>query len=462
MATVGDFIGSSVGEAAAFAAGLAIGPLLEPYLQELKNETWSHTPTRPLDPASMAQGVAEHKINPADGQNEAALSGLGATPFASLVKVMQKAPGIADGIRLIRRGQLTPGDFVTVLQRNGLEDAFVTAYQQVGVNDLQPVNEPLDPAVIANAIVRGIMDAPFPLPYTPPTGTGHIQAFPTSTLHTESEAAASGVDLDRLFVETAIVGRPMGAVEAAEANFRGILTDDDYLRAILEGDTRGEWAQAIKDRARQILTAHDWVELHLRGYIDQSQMYAGTALHGMSPDDTDRLFEVLGRPLTVHQITTGLARGGVFNPTGTELTDPYEASVHESNIKPSYYDLAIANRYNYPALFQLNALVKANAITADEAKDWANKDGYAPEVVDALYKFWQGEQASSTTATGVRTKTFTYSQIHQAWRNSVFGTGATNDQIALSELEDIGYPPAKAQILLNTWKATPPPSSATA
>jgi hypothetical protein len=243
-----------------------------------------------------------------------------------------------------------------------------------------------------------------------------------------------------------INGRPMSLHEAASAYFRGIITLDDYYRAVSEGDTRNEWRDAILDQARQILTAHDWVELHLRGYISQQEMYDGTGLHGMSPADSDLLFKVLGRPLTVHQITTGLARGGQFNPLPNEIKDPYQASVHEANIKPSYYDLAIANRYNYPSLFQLNTLVKGNAIDAATAVDWATKDGYAPEVIVALDKYWT---SLSAPAGG---KKLTYSQIHQAFR-----AGTLGDVQAAADLENLGYSPAQAQLFLDTWRGSSAP-----
>jgi hypothetical protein len=170
----------------------------------------------------------------------------------------------------------------------------------------------------------------------------------------------------------------------------------------------------------------------------------------MSQEDVDILFQNAGRPLVAHQITTALARGAQFHPEPNEQQDPYQAAVQESNVKPSYYEMWIANRYTYPSLFQLNQLVKAGAINADTAKDWANKDGYAPEVQDALHAFWQGQSPSASGASTPSAKNFTYSQIHQAWRHSVFG-----DAEALTELEAIGYPAAKAQTLLNTWKAPP-------
>ena len=147
---IGGFIGNSVGEAAAFAAGLAISPLLEPILQELRNETWSQYPSLPLDADVMAQAVAEGKVSSSTGQAEAELTGISSSAFALLVDAMKNGPGVAAGIDLIRRGQLAPADFLTVLQRNGLEDQFVAAYQAISATGLQPWEHPLSPADLAS------------------------------------------------------------------------------------------------------------------------------------------------------------------------------------------------------------------------------------------------------------------------------------------------------------------------
>lgn len=447
MAGFGQFTGNTIGEAAAFAAGLAIAPLLEPVLQELRNTTWSEAPTRPLDPATVAGGVAERKISPATGRREASFTGISTSAFDDLVLMMQKSPAIAEGIRLIRRGQLAPADFPTVLQRAGLEDEFITAYEATAHNGLRPWEQPLDPAVIALGIVRDTIPDPGLQVGAHDTSGSDIPQGDQFQGNVLEEFAAAGVTEDRARVMVQNIGLPMPPVRAASANFRGIINKESFYLSVAQSDSRPAWADAIYEEARQISTAHDAVENHLRGYSQASDMYDRAARHGMRQADVDILFQNAGRPLTVHQITTGLARGGVFNPETNELTDPYEASVHESNIKPSYYDLAIANRYSYPSLFQLNALVKANAITADTAADWATKDGLAPEVVTALHTFWSGEQAGGGGTTGTKPKQYTYSQIHSAWSHSVF-----TDAQALTELQALGYSAEKATTLLDTWK----------
>ena len=436
----GKFTGNTIGEAAAFAAGIAIAPLLEPVVQELRNTTWAQAPDRPLDPNTAAEAVAEGLLKPGAAASEAAMSGIASTPFGTLVELARTAPGVAEARTLIRRKQISADQLHHAYAKAKIEPQYWGPLDAL-------LDEPLPPAVAALAAVRGLIDPEGTLPVNPPTEAGKIPPFPVYPISGKAAAAAVGLSEDAYGVMVGINGRPMSLHEAASAYFRGIIELSDFYRAVSEGDTRNEWRDAVLEQAREITTAHDAVENHLRGYTDETTMLERTARHGMSPEDTTILFQNAGRPLVAHQITTGLARGAKFNPEPNELKDPYQAAVQESNVKPSYYDLWIANRYTYPSLFQLNALVKAGAITPDTAKDWATKEGLAPEVVDALFKFWQGEAGAGAGAGGVKSKTYTYSQIHQAWRNNVF-----TDAQALSELEAIGYPAAKAQTLLATWK----------
>src|SRR5205085_6828824 len=206
----------------------------------------------------------------------------------------------------------------------------------------------LDPAVIAVAIQRGIMRDPGILPVGPPGGTGVVPRFPVSPLDTLAEAKAHGIDLERLFVETAIVGLPVSPDAAARATFRKIIDRVDFDRAISEGNTRNEWRDPLFEGFRQIPTAHDGIEGRLRGWIGDDAMYAETARHGMSKADTDLLFKITGRPLSWHQVFIGLRRGGVYDGPTDAIEPAFLKALRESNIRPEWYNLAWALRYSYP------------------------------------------------------------------------------------------------------------------
>jgi hypothetical protein len=429
----GKFFGNTVGIASGVAAGNASSRTLDPILQDLTNEAWSLHATVPPDVYALAQGVAQGQVDPKQAAKWAKEQGFDQPQFDALVNIANIGPALGYAYEAWRRGFLTDNEFQTALNRQGIEPQWFRALKQLK-------DQPISPEVAALAAVRGLIPDEGTLLVSPPTEPGKVPSYPQQPISGLAAAAATGLSPEAYKVLVGINGRPMPVVEAARATFRNVIERSDFDRAISEGDIRNEWRDALFEVAREILTAHDWVELHLRGYITAAEMYAGTALHGMSTEDTDRLYNVLGRPLTVHQITTGLARGGTFQPVPGELTDPYEASVHESNIKPAYYDLAIANKYTLPGYFVIKAMLTAGTITEAEGAQLFKEEGWPPDLAE--------KAAAALAPAGSTGKRLTQSQIHAA-----FKAGTMTEADALARLEQDGYSQADAQLLVNTWKA---------
>jgi hypothetical protein len=363
-----------------FGAGTALGPVLRPVLQDLANLTWEAHTVRPFGPELAAALVAAGIWTPGQATQEGAFTGFSSGRMDDLTKHALKYPDTAELLELWRRGRLTAGEVGLALQRAGIPDLYRAA-----VLDL--FTGRLDPAIIATAIQRGIMQDPGILPVGPPTGTGKVARFPVSPLDTLAEAKAHGIDLERLFVETAIVGLPASPDLAARATYRNIIERVDFDRAIAEGNTRNEWGDAIFNAFREILTANQYAELELRGFLTQAERRAETAKWGMSQRDSDLLFDVLGRSVNVHQIVTGEARGGVYKPPPDTLAQQsagippaFLASLQRGNLRPEYYDLAYANRYTYPSFFAIRALLQAGVLTADAGHQILLEMGWKPSL----------------------------------------------------------------------------------
>jgi hypothetical protein len=441
----GRFFGRTIGDAASFAIGGSISRTIDPVLQQVENEAWltavAANATRPVEMGDAAEIVAEDVQQQAWGEHQAAMGGYGKAQFDAIVQAVLNAPGVSELLQLWRRGLITQATFEHGLNKARMEARWTTPLEGLKA-------QLLDLPTLANAIQRGLINAPFDLPYDPTPGSGRIPAFPTVPIDATKAAAGLGYSVEQLKLETGLAGNPPGPEALYRALFRGAINDADVQRGLVEGRARAEWAPAFEADSRQIPTASEFVENAIRGYSTLDDAIAGGARHGMSAQDVTLIYQNAGRPLVPHQITTGLARGAKFNPIPGEIHDPYEASAHEASVKPSYQELYIAaGKYSYPPLFQLNQLVKSNAIPAATAEDWATKSGYAPEVIAALSTFWESEQTKSGGTT-TKPKALTYSQIHASWRHNVF-----TDAQALSELEGIGYSAARAQTLLDTWKA---------
>ncbi len=441
MSIFGKFFGRTISEGAAYAAGLATGPVLRPVTREVESEIWKLHPDRPVDAATAVAIVAEDVEQRDWGLNEAASNGTNTERFDAMLGEALNAPDLGTLYNLWRRGYVTDADFVHGLRKAKLEPRWDAALEQLK-------GDRLGIAVLALAIVRGIVKDPGFLPVGPPTAEGKVKAFPTSGIDALAEAAASGFDRDRLFIQTAISGRPMGPQEAAHATFRAILERTDFDRAISEGDVRNEWADAIFESARQIPSAANFVNYRLRGWTDDAGMYAGTARHGMSPEDTDVLFKESGRPLSWHQIWIGLKRGGAYGGSVADLDPAFLKGLQQSDIRPEWYNLAWHQRYSYPSAFVLRALATGGDLTQTQVEQILTFEGWEPGLAKLVSTKWTETQTVKADPWVAKAHGQLWTALHKAY----VGDATYDDAKAHGFLTHIGLTAEAQTEVLATWQ----------
>lgn len=367
------FGGNVIGNATSYAMGAATADTLRPELQSLVNETNKLHPVRPPSVGTLAMGVAQGQVDPGQAAEWASQQGFGADAFAALVDVANTGPGVPVAFDLWRRNVIGEDGFRRAAKRQGLEAEWI--------DDLVKVKQAvLDEAQIANAIHRGLISDPGLLPVDPPTSEGKVKAYPVYPIDALAEAEARGLDRDRLGVLVGLTGLPMGSHEAAQATFRGVIEKVDYDRAIAEGNTRNEWGDAIFEQSRQILTATEYIDAHLRGWITEAEMIAGTARHGMSEADTRLLFEVHGRPVTLRQVLIGEARGGTYKGDATGIPEAYLKALQQGSRRPEWYNIEYASRYSLPSSFVIRRLQEAGDISPAEAETLYVQSGWPPDL----------------------------------------------------------------------------------
>lgn len=439
----GKFFGRTISEAAGFGIGSALKAPLEPPLQEITNETWRGAVAAgvnvPLDPGDAADIVAEDVELQEWGTDQAAQLGFGGQQFDALVRAALNSPGLGELLTLLRREQISAEDFHHGLRKLKLESLWDKIVTQLTL-------EPLSPEIVAEAIQRGLMEAPFKLPVPPPTSGGTVPAFPTSPLSAADEALHGGIDPERLFVLTALIGNSMGPQEAAHAQFRGLIDETDYARAIAEGRTRNEWGGPIRDVAREIPSTTNYVEALVRNWIDRPAMVAGAAKHGMSETDAELLYLIHGRPLSWHQVFIGLRRGGVYDGPTTDIDPAFLKALQESDIRPEWYSLAWAQRYNYPTAFVLRTLTQSGDITAAESEQILLYEGWEPKLAHTVATRWgAGKQATAAPEIkSARTKLLT--TLHKAYVQA-----DAADAPVITALQAENYPQATIDGLLEVW-----------
>jgi hypothetical protein len=167
----------------------------------------------------------------------------------------------------------------------------------------------------------------------------------------------------------------------------------------------------------------------------------------MTQADTDVLYQIERRPLNPHAITTGLARGGNFNPQPGGLTDPYEASVHQADLGPEWYDLAIANKYLYPSAFVLRSLAQAGDLGGHAAVEQILLEiGWKPSFATKVSTAWTAAGTVKVDPHVAKAQTTLYTEAHKAYVK----VGLDRAQVTPA-LNALAVPAAAQQEVFSLW-----------
>lgn len=421
-------------------AGVAIGSAgaaaVEPVIEVPKQDAWKAEPNRVLGLGELAQLVAQGLVELGAATDEAARNGFNESRLRAAVQLELEAAPVAELLELWRRGKITEA-----LVDHGLAKAKIEEQYHEPLKELY--NGRLQAPTVALAVQRGVMrNATDPatgeplLPVGPTQEVGRVAPMPVSALDPLDEARSLGIDFDRLAVMARNAGLSPAPGELLQLLNRGAIELADYHRGISEGDTRNEWANVLLELRRRLLTPHEYAELRLRGWIDTPAMLEGARLTGLHDDDTTLLFKLLGRPIPVHQVTTGLARGGTFGGPIDAIPEAYIRSLEEGNQRPEWYSLSYANRYSLPAPFVMRALTKDGTWSLEKAHQRLLEAGWIPE--DAL------EAATSwASAAPSKAKPLTEAQVLRLYRKKLLP-----ELDALARLEALGISAADAELLI--------------
>lgn len=416
-----NLLGSTPGIIVGVGVGAAASAALEPAIEIPKQEAWARNANKLLNAGLMARLVAQGGIELDSGRASALREGYANDKFDHLVYLEQTVPGVSEALALWRLGLLTDELFEHVLVKAGLDQRYVPALirrktaEVIGLGD------------IATAIIRSALPTPSWVPVGPPTSGTTIPRYEQVQLDPVELAARLGFDEDMLRIVTARSGLSLAPVMAANAYFRELITLADAHLAAAEGDLRTEWMDTVIDTARQIPTALQFVEAQVRGQATRAARLAGTRKHGMSDGDSELLYEISGRGITPHAITTGLARGGKYPGSYANVPEPYKGSIERALTREEFSELAYANRYGYPSGFMIRAEAQAHRLTEPQTEQILLEVGWAPQ--------WAAHFAASWTATsGAAAKEATKTELADEYA----GGYITEDELRAA-LEALGY-----------------------
>ena len=421
--------------------GAAASAAIEPAVEIPKQEAWARNQNRLLAAQMMAALVAQGALELPTGQSSANREGYTSEKFDHLVYLAQTAPGASEALEQWRKGFISTDLYAHALTKAARDQRYVFTSDAYRLKELVGLGD------VAYGVVRGILPAPAWLPVAPPASGDKVPRFPQVEIDPLDLAHRLGFNEDMLKLMVGRSGLSMAPGLAAQAFFRTIIGPNDYLLAIAEGDLRTEWAEAMLDVSRQILTAGEYAELQLRGFIDEPTRRSKTAQHGMSTADSDLLYDLLGRGVNVHQVLIGERRGGTFNGPTDQIPPEYLAALRRGNLRPEFYNLAYAARETFPSYFVTRSLLQSGAITSARGAELFAGLGWPLDVADAAATLFGG----GTTATADPHVTKAENQLWTTLHRS-YVAEETDDATATTALDTIGVAASAVPQILALWE----------
>jgi len=432
MATLGDLLGPGSAAGQMFVWSIAqqvVTALYTPYLQQLSNQVLAKTPVVPLSAADAAAAANRAFLDRDKAAAAAAASGVSAADFTVMQNLAGDAPSPTDLVTALRRG---------VIPRHGTGAGSVSFAQGIAEGNLLDKwtdvvaalsEEWPTPLTAVNATLKGQVD--------PGKGKELYQQF------------GGDPQWFQLLWDTA--GSAPTPVEAVAMALRGIIgwqgsgpDATTYQQAFLEGPWRDKWQPAFQKAALWWPTVAEALELYKGGQQTEQETAVMLAQRGLTADQAaawvgyaDLTNIDAYRGLTESAILDMVVVGYVTDAQAKQMlaaihkgTKAQEALIAYAHIRREVNSL---NR----AVRRIETLFADRKITADTAKNSLISLHIPPAQVNGIIDDWSAVAA-------VNVKTLTESQIADAFNYQVMGQGE-----AMQELENIGYTPYDAWVILS-------------
>jgi hypothetical protein len=158
------------------------------------------------------------------------------------------------------------------------------------------------------------------------------------------------------------------------------------------------------------------------------------------------MFENLGRPLNVHEITTALARGGTYGGDYSSVPQPFRDAIRRSAIRPEYADLAFHNRYTYPSAFVLRSLAQAGDLGGQQAVAKVLEEiGWKPSFATQVSTAWTVGNATGD-AHVAKAQTQLWGTTHRSYVGEMIDNTTATTALRAAGVDAAAVPP-----ILTLW-----------
>lgn len=382
-----------------------------------------------LSPADAASAVVRHFMADADGQAEAAKSGVDAGRFETLVHLSGDAPGPQQLAEALRRGLVPP---------QGTGPDSTSFVQGIAEGRLADKWAP---------VIEGLAKIwPTPADALRATLNGQVTMEQGQALY---EKLGGDPQFFQVMFDTE--GSAPTPLEAVQMALRGIIpwtgTGPDvtsYEQAFKEGPWRDKWLDSYKAAAYPLPTSGELTEFLRYGITDKQTAADQLAKRGITGDYAQWVLDYAEavstydfRGLTMTSVTNALSANIITEANARQILGEMHMSDQAVNLLIQYTQVQKAVTQVTAAISHVGSLYIAHKITADTTRKSLAQLGLDAAAQSEIIQTWDLE-ASVTVAT------LTATQIVDAWYYLLM----TEDQ-ALTELQNIGYTPFDAWVLLS-------------
>lgn len=232
--------------------------------------------------------------------------------------------------------------------------------------------------------------------------------------------ARSGVSERDMQVFRDLAGQPPSPEELLFAWRRGIITESDVDRGIIQGPIRNEWISTIK--------ALQWIPLPIteaanavnQGHLTLAQGQAVARENGFKDEVFQVIVDNAGIPPGPQEALDWVNRGLI-------TSEAFRSIFLESRIKNKYIDLYLASRFEVMPPETIRLMVSRGALSKEDGLHRLMQRGYTPEDAAIII------DGASAEKTG-KGRDLTVSQVLE-----LRADGLITDQNALDMLSAAGY-----------------------
>jgi len=411
-------------QTASFIQGIREGRLADkwaPMIRELSQAV--------LSPPDAASAVVRNFITAGQGATEAAKSGVSADIFATLVQLSADAPGPQQLAEALRRGAIpesgTGADSIAFTQ--GIAEGRLADKWAPVIKDLAKLwPTPVD---ALDAALKGQITA------------------------AEGEALYEKLGGDTQFYQWLLDSQGSGPtpLEAADWARRGIIPWDgtgptvtSYAQAVRESRYRDKWADAYKAQANYLPPPFSIITMLKDGAVTKEQATVWLQQAGASADviagmiaEADATDLSAFRGLTTTSVLNMYYQRLISTADATAILESLHVSSQAVPLMLAYADLQRAIAQQNSAVSRIGSLYAARKITETTAKNALITLQVPASAVTEIIATWQLENSISV-------KLLTETQIVDAAEY-----GIMSEDEALTELQNIGYTPYDAWVLLS-------------